>query len=1328
MTVDPHKQADTPPEPRDEPAPPSPRHRYWGRLRSAFRWLRISVWLLVFVLLTSCVLLLMTDSGLRLILRKGLPIYNDLIPGEIHVGAVDGSLFFGFDLQNVTVADRRGRLLVGVRRLRLNISPLLIIDGLVDIRLLSLVAPELHLRQGPRGSAFLDLAPESDGTPPEPSPPEPPPEPDAPLFTLPVAIRIEELMVDGFHLVLHADDDEESEEETVLVEHAGLRLTARGRGAVVETIVRDLSAEIPVTGISLHQLELEAAWEGRAAYLRQLDAETSLGNLHLVDTRFDPTILGGRVNLTAHSAAADLHELTGRRFAGEATLELHAKGDPGDLALTLKAAVGEARLDMQAKGAWEPQPWAELDYRLAGIDPKRFGLPKAGLLGGEGHAKLKGVTLETLAASLAFTCRRCRLDPVGALALSVNARLKARNADADVKLQTAGVNVTATGALREFEELTAELGIAIPDLGPLASVFLPQPVGGRLQAAATCAGRWPMPSCTLDAQLGNVTIEDVSLAEAVLTARSRPRAKSLEFNSRLDLRKLNAGAITLATARVDATGTPTDIGLQIEATADERNQGSLALRVRPGASLRIDLREGRGLVGGHNLHLTRPAAVEIVKRRVRLHDFELAINTGRLTVEGLFNPAGTNDLKLSVTGFELAWLAEWLPDPKLAGRLDLEAALTGSGQAPKLSATLSGTDWRVNEHPLGDPILQAGLDGRYAEADLAVHDTVGPWFEMNARVPFQLNLQSGKARWRKRQPHDLTATLSRFKSERLAGLVELPPELSFAIDGEAQASGPADAPTATVVLTGDLNYDTLPPQPLEIRMAAEAKRQQLDVVLDAAGPFPLRLQAETRLDLARLTQGIGDPGQAPLALDLQADGFELATLNPLLPAALQELKGRLFADFNVTGTLAAPKPAGRLRLEGGRVYLLNVADPLRDIELSLALEGRRVTLEHLNVTSGRGTLTSQGTLTLGAAGELDGRYDAELKDFQLQAPGLPQTFIDTRVSVKVDGDDKRIKVDTTLAGTTVDVYTSFTKAPKPVPSHPALVFVDQPKAAADGLNLPTNRDFLATIRLADPAIIKSDFMDMSWGGAVSAAVSDKETVLTGELTLDRGEFEFLGNPFKVESAAVTFPPGADNEPFLNLQAVAALTDAEVNLVMRGRVSQPEMKLTSNPAMPEYQIFTLLVTGTVETNQESQDEVQAKAANLGAGLIAYQYPQLQQQIKRRTGIDRVSLSFGDTAEEPIVTVGKRLSRRVYIQTQYHHNSPEDVNRATGMMEFRLAPQWTLETFYGDRNVGGVDVFWHLRFRKPSLDGAPPDSASQSSTDNPASPTAPDSETP
>ena len=114
------------------------------------------------------------------------------------------------------------------------------------------------------------------------------------------------------------------------------------------------------------------------------------------------------------------------------------------------------------------------------------------------------------------------------------------------------------------------------------------------------------------------------------------------------------------------------------------------------------------------------------------------------------------------------------------------------------------------------------------------------------------------------------------------------------------------------------------------------------------------------------------------------------------------------------------------------------------------------------------------------------------------------------------------------------------------------------------------------------------------------------------------------------------------------------------------------------------------------------------------LAAFQNPVLQRELQDSLGIDRVCVAFGDDVDQPIVTVGKRVSRRVYVETQYHHNAPKDDNTAEVQLEYSIKPpHWTIETYFGDAAEGGLGVWWRKRFgggKRPTPAAPAPGSSS------------------
>lgn len=141
-------------------------------------------------------------------------------------------------------------------------------------------------------------------------------------------------------------------------------------------------------------------------------------------------------------------------------------------------------------------------------------------------------------------------------------------------------------------------------------------------------------------------------------------------------------------------------------------------------------------------------------------------------------------------------------------------------------------------------------------------------------------------------------------------------------------------------------------------------------------------------------------------------------------------------------------------------------------------------------------------------------------------------------------------------------------------------------------------------------------------------------------------------------------------------------------------------------MPQPQILTLLLTGSTDANEADAQKVLAEAATL---LVIAENPALANFITRSTGLDYVGVSFGESTNQPILTVGKHIDRKIYAETSYKHNAPIRQNRVEARVEYELAPAWTVETFFGDAAVGGVDLFWRKIFGRPTAKPKAPERA-------------------
>lgn len=276
--------------------------------------------------------------------------------------------------------------------------------------------------------------------------------------------------------------------------------------------------------------------------------------------------------------------------------------------------------------------------------------------------------------------------------------------------------------------------------------------------------------------------------------------------------------------------------------------------------------------------------------------------------------------------------------------------------------------------------------------------------------------------------------------------------------------------------------------------------------------------------------------------------------------------------------------------------------------------------------------------------------------------------------------------------------------PKALRKPSNLAFVDDRDKTdkKEGLLLSTTqeqRELKLVIDMNDPAEISGSGVDMRWAGEITVLSVAGKYEASGGIHASPGRFQLLGNSFEIDSGQITLPSTGELDPFIDIVAGTSTAEADVTVKVRGRASRPELSLSSDPAMSQYQIVSLLVAGRSDTADSGDESVQTQAASL---LLAFQNPLLERQLYSRLGVDRVDVAIGKSVEEPIVTVGKRFGRRVYVETEYHHNAPENENTAGARIEYELSPSWSLETTYGDANKGEVGVFWHKRFDSPGLE--------------------------
>ena len=771
--------------------------------------------------------------------------------------------------------------------------------------------------------------------------------------------------------------------------------------------------------------------------------------------------------------------------------------------------------------------------------------------------------------------------------------------------------------------------------------------------------------------------------------------------------------------------------------------------------LRIEAREvrlGGVAVGRLSAVLRFPAEGGPAELGLRM-DGAVAVVTADLHLDVSVDPEtaslrwGEGELtgRVSATSLDLGTFARFWPWLALGGLGDLTLDLDGSVRRPTLAATLRSSEVSWRGQDLGGMDVAWQQDGREASIAFRLGEEAKPLFAGKARLPMDLDLRAGDARWRDKEGLELDLRGEGLSPERLRPFYRAPVGATFDLDLAVKASGTLDRLAAEASLAGSFTAGTNPTEPLSASLVLSGREQRLLVKVGDAGAL-VDLDWTTKIPLAKLRRRGAGAAQSALSGRLALD-LDLPTIAPFLPAAISTPKGHLKGTLALSGKLGSPKIDGLLKLNEASLTLLAVTRRVRDVSLQARFKGSELILEQLRGGSSGGSIAATGRAKflatapgarrgagLWSAWILDASLQAELEAFPLVRPDMPVALCSGGLSLELSAKPGEWRWDAALPGMNVILTPERVPNARAVPANRSVRVLDWLQRDISDAPLLAGEGHLSlSVRLPEPVRVQGDGSDLSFAGGLRLErIGPVVRVEEGLEVLSGGHFQLFDRDFELRGGVLSIAEGhlgrlsegapgggglgapsyseeaieaAPLDPIIDLAARAVVLDTHVLLRVRGPGYRPVLIMESVPALPEYQILSLLILGRVDTVDDQNGEVRREAAKL---VERFHNPSLKKQLFDRLGVDKVGLGFGSSVSQPIMTVGKQVTRRIYVETTYRHNAPPDANARQGTVEYRLSPHWTVDTTFGDAAEGGFGLFWETRFGGPPPPGAPEES--------------------
>jgi hypothetical protein len=469
------------------------------------------------------------------------------------------------------------------------------------------------------------------------------------------------------------------------------------------------------------------------------------------------------------------------------------------------------------------------------------------------------------------------------------------------------------------------------------------------------------------------------------------------------------------------------------------------------------------------------------------------------------------------------------------------------------------------------------------------------------------------------------------------------PHLSGRLKGGAAAGGTWSSPQAMVWLEAD----AVRPVGLEADVWPAASLHAEAVWREGAAEARAAVQAE-KFDLVAKAHWHPDE-VSPLRANLQGN-LDLAWLNRPAWAVHQVWQGRLEGALDVGGTLAEPLWTGEVRLRDARFEHAALGIDLRDLQGTLRAEGSRQAELRLSARGpGGGRLSGQGELRPGPEGGLTGGVTLELQNLLLWRDDFAR--VPATGTLRLGHAQGRLRLDgrLELAPVVVNLGASPEAAPPrftvidPARSNPPAPPVAAPPPEwAEALDLHLRLDVPGRLS------VRGRGLDSEWAGRLELGGTGRSPRLTGELRPQRGKFDFFGQPFRLDEGRVVFAGEFPPAPWLELALTRSRGELDARLELRGPATQPAIRLTSSPSLPEDELLPRLLfgRGLGEVGPWQGVRMAQAAHALRGGGSAFDF---MGRARRLLAVDQLHVQAG--AEDPApprITAGKHLGDRLYLE--------------------------------------------------------------------------------
>jgi translocation and assembly module TamB len=441
--------------------------------------------------------------------------------------------------------------------------------------------------------------------------------------------------------------------------------------------------------------------------------------------------------------------------------------------------------------------------------------------------------------------------------------------------------------------------------------------------------------------------------------------------------------------------------------------------------------------------------------------------------------------------------------------------------------------------------------------------------------------------------------------------------------------------------------------------------------------------------VAGASAGVIDP-RAPLRLAVQGDLPSLAVFQPLFGTTLA-VDGRASLDVAASGTVGAPLWTGALEARALRVSAPQYGVQMTDGVLRAHLARNGIALDTFHFAGGDGTLDASGLIALPGAKAATTRITWKADRFRVANRPDLRFVVDGGGAIALEQEHLAL----TGSLTVVEGHVEYESQPTGRLASD-IVIEGAPRKVSTTTNARAPLALDITVDLGNHLTFTGEGLDARLAGRLHITTNENGRVqANGTIRTVNGTYYAFGQKLTIDRGRVIFD-GPIGNPALDVVALRKNLPVEAGVEISGTVKVPQVRVTSNPPVPENEALAWLVTGQGLNSGGRIDYGALSAAS--AALLGRNGKPFTAELAQRIGLDEISLQQSATAASgtqstvnQVLVLGKRISDRLSLGYEQGLSLASSAVR----LEYALTRQITIRVEAG--TTSGVSIVYRRSFR-------------------------------